>query len=99
GLREELHIDEHDVGDVAFRMVALQSRHLNTALLGVARVNEPCEQLARRVLAGECHDFNNARSVPLSSAYDLFDDPCSDGSWHATARLRLHVAIALHDPA
>jgi hypothetical protein len=80
-------------------MVALQSRHLNTALLGVATVRRPCEALARRVIDGKCHDFSGARVVALRSAHDELDERSagqSGGTWHATARLRLHLAMVRH---
>jgi hypothetical protein len=96
GLKEELGLDASDVARVRFGMVALQSRHLNTSLLGVVEVRQSCELLAQRAAQGAYHDFLTGESVSLREAYDRFDGSSvsqPEGSWHATARFRLKLAL------
>ncbi|WP_338769081.1 hypothetical protein V7968_04945 [Nocardia vulneris] len=94
GITRELQVDRTEVGNVEFSAIALQSRHLNCAVLGVARVPNVTEIAAR---AHRLPHFTAGRSVTLNEAADMLHFPTeefSQGKWHATARLRIILALA-----
>lgn len=96
GLQEELGLGQEDVVQIRFGVVALESRHLNTSLLGVVEVREPCALLAQRAAGGVYHDFVDGQALEFHAAIDLLDDASKqrpEGVWHATARYRLRLAL------
>lgn len=93
GLVEELKIENRAVDRIDLYAIALQARHLNTALLGVARLNVPADQLADRAKNRELPDFIWGAAVAPDSMDDLLEGDDSTNMWHATARLRLVLAM------
>lgn len=96
GIENELKIDRTDVVGIEFGAIALQSRNLNCAVVGVARISKDVQEIAAAANAGGLDFFTAGRSVTLPEAAEMINNPVgafAQGNWHATARLRMILAL------
>ncbi|APE36237.1 hypothetical protein BOX37_22515 [Nocardia mangyaensis] len=97
GLKRELGIDSTDVLGIEFSAIALQSRHLNCAVLGVARTCRSVSDIAADADAQRLDYFTAGRTATLQEATELIHNPSgafARDKWHVTARMRMILALA-----
>lgn len=94
GLQEELGLGDSEVSGVEFRAFAISCSNLNTALVGVIRINASVRDLASRASRREFRDFVRGQCLEPSDVDSLLSGKASEDhapprEWHSTAHLRL----------
>ncbi|HEU5159449.1 MAG TPA: hypothetical protein VFU43_20800 [Streptosporangiaceae bacterium] len=89
GLINELDIEPEDIAETRWLGIALEN-HLNSALIGFARVDLPQRELRARI---PNNDFEECDFVGFQQLGKIFGRD-RDGIWHTTARLRAFLTFA-----